>query len=201
MRVIGLTGNIACGKSTVSNILRELGAYIVDADIVAREVVRKGEVAWQMIMDHFGPGYIGEDGELNRKKLGSLVFSDAQALEELNTIVHPIIVHMIDRDIQELRRKDTHRIVVIDAALLIETGCHRTVDEIWLVTIPYEIQLERLMRRDGLTEQQARQRIDCQMPQDEKAEYADVLIDNSKDIEYTKRQIRRLWSGLEEEFI
>lgn len=196
MRVIGLTGNIACGKSTVSNMLKDLGGYIIDADIVAREVVQKGMQAWIMIKEHFGEEYIGEDGEIDREKLGALVFADPQALDELNKIVHPIIVESIEKKLQKLRIKDSHRVVVIDAALLIETGCHRAVDEIWLVTLPYEIQLMRLIKRDDLTENQARQRIESQMPQDIKVRHADVIIDNSKDITYTKEQIKHLWHDL-----
>lgn len=196
MRVIGLTGNIACGKSTVSDMLKELGAYIIDADIVAREVVEQGKPAWAMIKEEFGEEYIGEDGELNRKKLGQLVFGDPKALDQLNKIIHPIIVQTIEEELHKLCVEGTHEAVVIDAALLIETGCHRLVDQIWLVTLPYEIQLMRLIRRDGLTEKEARQRIESQMPQEKKAQYADVIVDNSRDINYTKEQVRHLWTAL-----
>lgn len=196
MKVIGLTGNIACGKSSVSSMLRELGAYVIDADTVAREIVKKGEPAWLMIGEHFGEEYIGHDGEIDRRKLGELVFSDSQALEELNEIVHPIIVQKIDEKLQKLKEENAYKVVSIDAALLIETGCHSIVDQIWLVTLPYEIQLTRLMKRDRLTKEQAIQRINSQMPQDVKMKYADKIIDNSRDIEYTKKQVNCLWTNL-----
>lgn len=196
MKVIGLTGNIACGKSSVSNILRELGAYVIDADIVAREVTKKGKQAWLMIKEHFGQGYIGQDGEIDRRKLGELVFSNPESLDKLNKIVHPIIVQTIDEELQKLRVEKIYKVVAIDAALLIETGCHTIVDEIWLVTLPYETQLTRLMKRDRLTKEQAIQRINSQMPQDVKIKYADKIIDNSRDIEYTRKQVNCLWNNL-----
>lgn len=196
MKVIGLTGNIACGKSSVSNILRELGAYVIDADIVARDVTKRGQRAWLEIEEHFGEDYIGSDGEIDRKKLGGLVFSNPRALKELNEIVHPIIVQTIDEELKRLRREERYPAIVIDAALLIETGCHNIVDQIWLVVLPAKVQLTRLMDRDGLTRAQAIERIDSQMPQDMKKSYADRVIDNSRDIEYTREQVKELWREL-----
>ena len=196
MKIIGITGNIACGKSTISNILRELGAYIIDADIVARQVMKSGEPAWKKVYEQFGEEYLQEDGEIDRKKLGNLVFSDTHALEKLNKIVHPIIVKAIEEQLEKLIKEANYKVIVIDAALLIETGCHRLVDEIWLVTLPYDVQLRRLMERDNLTEEEARQRIYSQMSQEKKKEYADVIIDNSKDIEYTQEQIKNIWEKI-----
>lgn len=196
MKIIGITGNIACGKSTISNILRELGAYIIDADIVARQVMKSGEPAWKKVYEQFGEEYLQEDGEIDRKKLGNLVFSDTHALEKLNKIVHPIIVKAIEEQLEKLIKEANYKVIVIDAALLIETGCHRLVDEIWLVTLPYDVQLRRLMERDNLTEEEARQRIASQMSQEKKKEYADVIIDNSKDIEYTQEQIKNIWEKI-----
>lgn len=196
MRIIGLTGNIACGKSTVSNMLRELGAYIIDADVVARKVMRSGEPAWEAVYEQFGDEYIREDGEIDRAKLGELVFESSHALEKLNGIVHPIIVKTIEDELNCLIREGKHKVIVIDAALLIETGCQRLVDEVWLVTLPYEVQLKRLMKRDNLTKREAKQRIESQMPQYEKKEHAHVIIDNSMAIEYTREQVEHMWNEL-----
>ncbi len=196
MKVIGLTGNIACGKSTVSSILEGLGAYVIDADVVAKKAMKKGKPAWRAVRDHFGREYIDEYGEIDRVALGNLVFGDQRALEELNALVHPIIVKAIEEELREIKEKNQHRVIVIDAALLIETGCQRLVDEIWLVTLSYEEQLIRLMKRDNLSEQEARQRIESQTPQDIKRDYAHVIIDNSKSIEYTREQVKYNWDRL-----
>lgn len=196
MKVIGLTGNIASGKSSVSKILKGLGAYIIDADIVAREVTKKGEVAWMRIKEHFGKQYIAVDGEIDRKRLGELVFSSPGALGELNAIVHPIIVKRINDKLKRLKEEDIYEVVVIDAALLIETGCHDIVDEIWVVTLPKDMQIDRLIKRDRLTKKQATDRIESQMPQSEKIKLADRVIDNSKELSHTKEQVYCIWNEI-----
>lgn len=196
MKVIGLTGGIATGKSTVSCMLRSLGAIIIDADLVAREIVEIGKPAWQEIKKKFGAEYLMPNGTIDRKKLGRLVFSNDKALEQLNGITHPYIRREIIEKIQRLGEEGKYRVVVIDAALLIETGWFDIVDEVWLVTADKEVQIGRLMNRDALTRQQALARVNSQMDQNRKKRYANKIIDNSFDIEYTRKQVEQLWDGL-----
>lgn len=196
MKVIGLTGGIACGKSTVSAMLEKLGAAIVDADRIAREVTKKGTPVWQRIRETFGDQYLLPDGKIDRKKLGELVFADAEALKKLNAITHPAIQRQVLLEIDRLKSAGGLKAIVVDAALLIEAGWCHMVDEIWLVVADRETQIERLMKRNGLTRQQALNRIDSQMDQNTKRRYADRIIDNSGSLEHTRKQVERLWAEL-----
>jgi dephospho-CoA kinase len=193
MKVIGLTGGIACGKSTVSCILKELGAAIIDADEIARQIIKPGRPALGSIIDTFGDEYLRIDGGLDRKKLGDLVFSQPEALKLLNSIVHPAIVEEIKNTIISLKGCTKYKAIVVDAALLIETGLTELVDEVWVVSVPYDIQLSRLKKRSNLTFKEARDRIESQMTDSERFKYADKIIDNSKSMEDTREQVLKLW--------
>ena len=198
MLIIGLTGNIASGKSIVSQYLKELGAEIIDADIIAREIVEPGTPALAEIREEFGQQVLNQDGTLNRKYLGSIVFADVQALKKLNQITHPRIREVIDSKIKKYTiNQSPERLLVIDAALLIEFGIHRMVDMVWVVQVKPDLQLQRVMQRDKLSEVQARHRIDSQMPQSEKIKYADKVIYNNSTVEELRSAVKRLW----EEFI
>lgn len=193
MKVIGVTGGIATGKSTVTAMLAELGAEVIDADAVAREVVEPGRPAWQQLLAAFGPGILLEDGHVNRRYLGRLVFGRPDLVERLNRATHPFIVAAIRRRLAELAGGGT-RVAVVDAPLLFEAGLEDLVDEIWVVTAPREMQLDRLLQRDpDLTEDEAQARIDSQMPLEEKIRRAHVVIDNSGDLAATGRQVREAW--------
>nr|PZN07956.1 MAG: dephospho-CoA kinase [Caldicoprobacter oshimai] len=196
MKVIGLTGGIACGKSTVSKMLADLGAAVIDADMVAREIMKKGTPVWQRIKETFGDQYLLPDGEIDRKKLGELVFANPEALKKLNSITHPAIQHQVLSEIDRLKSRGGYKAVVVDAALLIEAGWCDMVDEVWLVVADRETQIERLMKRNGLTRQQALNRINSQMDQDIKRRYADRIIDNSHEMEHTRKQVEQLWAEL-----
>jgi len=196
MKVIGLTGGIACGKSTVAAMLADLGAAVIDADVIAREITKKGMPVWHRIKETFGDEYLLPDGELDRKKLGELVFANAEALKKLNAITHPVIQQQVLAKIDRLKSMGSYKAIVVDAALLIEAGWHHMVDEVWLVVTDRETQIERLMKRNGLTRQQALNRINSQMDQDIKRRYADRIIDNSRDMEYTRKQVEQLWAEL-----
>ncbi len=199
MRVIfGLTGGIATGKSTVSAMLRQRGAVIVDADYWAREVVKPGSEGLEMIRRQFGDAYLHPDGTLNREKMASLVFSDEEARRRLNAITHPLIRQKMDEQVQMALKADPKAIVVMDIPLLIESIVkgERRVDKIILVYVPEPIQLERLMRRNGLSREEAVSRIRAQMPIDEKRPYADFIIDNSGPLEQTEEQVDRLMDKL-----
>ncbi|MEQ2129838.1 dephospho-CoA kinase [Caldanaerobacter subterraneus KAk] len=191
MRVVGLTGGIGSGKSTVSGILAKLGAKIIDADLVSREIMEKGKEAYNEIVDCFGKEILDKEGNIDRKKLGSIVFSDKEKLKRLNEITHPKIIDKIKKMIEE--EKDKDKVIVIDAALLIETGLYKLVDEVWLVVVDIDTQIRRVMERDGFSCEEALKRIKSQMPLEEKIKYADFIINNSKDLRKTEEQVRLLW--------
>lgn len=194
MKVIGLTGGIASGKSTVSDYLKELGAIVIDADIVAREIVEKGQPALKEIVEIFGKEVLQSDGTLNRKHLGTIVFSDPQKLQVLNKITHKRIIESIEEKIKYYKHLDKIKAIFIDAALLIEMKMYFLTDEIWLVTTSKEIQLKRLMLRDNLSSNEAINRINSQMTLKQKKEVSDVIIDNSKDYNYLKEQVDYLYN-------
>ena len=193
MRIIGLTGGIAAGKSQVSRILSELGAIIIDADVIAREIVEKGTSTWEEIRDEFGEEYFLADGSLNRKKLGKLVFSDKHALRKLNDITHPAIRNSIISRLDELKTQDYKGVVVVDAALLLEVGWDDLVDEVWVVDAPLKTRLSRLMDRDGLSREEALNRINSQMTQERKNEKADRIIKNEFNIDHLEKQVELAW--------
>lgn len=195
MPVIGLTGNIASGKSFVSSILQALGACIIDADKIARDIIEPGQQAWSDIKKEFGPQILNEDGTINRAELGARVFGVPEKLKVLNHITHPRIIEKISEEIARYREADhtSCPVLVIDAALLIEAGMQQIVETIWTVYIPEEIQLERLMLRDNLSETEARARIASQMPAQEKNQQADRIIDNSGTKAQTAEQVKKLW--------
>lgn len=182
MIVIGLTGGIACGKSTVSKELARLGLAIHDADLVSRKVVAKGSDGLKQIAETFGIEYLTEEGELNRPKMAELVFKDNDARQKLNQIVHTAV----RKDRAEfLEEHKNDKAVVLDVPLLIENGLYKTVDKVWLVMVSEAEQIRRAMLRDNATEEQVKARIKAQMPFEEKKKYADLIIDNSGTIAET----------------
>ncbi len=193
---VGLTGGIAVGKSYVSALLRELGCYVFDADDIARAVVQPGMPALNDIVAAFGPEVLAADGALDRAKLGRLVFADAEARSRLNAIVHPRVHAEQDRLLREVEARDPHGIAVVDAALLIESGGYRRFDVVVVVWCRPEIQLARLMARNGLSREEAAQRIAAQMPSEEKRRYADFEIDTSEGFEPTRQQVLAMHTAL-----
>lgn len=189
--ILGVTGNIASGKSSVCRELARRGAVVVDADQLARAVVEPGSPVLKELVSGFGEDILKSDGSLDRKYLGDLVFSDPAARRRLNAIIHPAIAALSTQRLQELR--DAAPLVIYEAPLLYEAGAETRVDKVLLVTIDPEVQLARLIERDGLDEKSARQRIAAQMPQEQKAARADYLVDNSAGREETIAQIERLW--------
>ena len=194
MKVIGLTGGIGSGKSTVSRMLRGLGAKIIDADQVAREVVEKGKPALNEIAEEFGKETLLEDGTLDRKKLGSIIFSDKEKRFRLNEITHPKIVQEINKLIVKYRSENHCDLVVLDCALLFEMNLDDMVEESWLVSLDKDTQLKRIMSRDELSEEDALKRINAQMSLGEKAERATRVIDNSSVVNETHKQVLDLWN-------
>ena len=196
MLVVGLTGGIATGKSTVSRMLADLGARIVDADRIARRVVEPGLPAWQGIVDAFGKAVLLPDGTIDRVALGERVFSDPDAKKRIDTIVHPFVFEAMAEAIQRIEAEDPSAIVILDVPLLIESGMHRHLPEVLLVYAPESVQMERLMKRDGFDAEQAMARIRSQMPIDEKRFYATIVIDNSHFIDETARQVEETFTYL-----
>ena len=188
--VIGLTGGIASGKSTVSNMIRKQGLRVVDADIIAREVVEIGQPAYKKIIETFD-GILDEDKSINRQKLGSIIFADEKKRQQLNSIVHPAVREEMLKQVESEKQKNALA-VVLDIPLLFESKLTHIVDKTILVYVDEHIQLERLMGRNGYTEHEARMRIESQMPLKEKLKLADYVINNNGSLEETERQLRNI---------
>lgn len=197
MLKIGLTGSIAVGKSCVCNVFREHGVPVLDADFTAREVVAPGMPGLRAIEDEFGSEVIGPNGELDRAKLGEIVFSDANKRGRLNEIIHPLVIAAQDDWLREKEAENPDGLAIIDAALMIESGGYTRFDKIIVVWCRDDIQLDRLMKRNGLSEEEARARINAQMSQDEKKSHADFLIDTSDGFDVTRGQVVALLGRLE----
>jgi len=193
MRTIGLTGSIACGKSNVSATLAELGAYVIDGDLLSREVTAPGGMALPALREAFGNGIFHPDGTLDRRALGSIVFGNAEALARLNGIIHPMVIALTRQRIEAARLSGAD-LCVLDMPLLYETNMESLCDRVWCVWLPRETQLQRLMDRDGFTLEEAEARLRSQLSADEKAARADVVIDTSGSIEYTKSMIPALYA-------
>lgn len=191
MKVIGLTGGIASGKSTVSQILKQKGIPIIDADVIAREIVEIGQPALQEIKDAFGQKVINQDGSLNRGALAKIVFFNKEKLEKLNNIMHKRIIEKISNTIEVYRKKTVHPMIVVDAALLIELNMIALVDEVWLIAVNKDIQLARLIKRESLSTEEAIHRMNTQMSIEEKKEHADIIIDNNRDLDDLRKQIEK----------
>jgi dephospho-CoA kinase len=192
MLKVGLTGSIAVGKSFVVSVMRESGCHVLDADQTAREVVAKGTDGLAEVVEHFGTGILSPRGELDRKRLGDIVFADEAKRQLLNSIVHPRVFAAQDSWLRAVELNDPDAVAVVDAALMIESGGYRRFDRLIVVWCKPEIQLTRLLARDALSEADARRRIDAQMPQEEKKRFADDLIDTSAGFDDTRRQTQAL---------
>jgi len=190
--VLGITGNIASGKSTVVDMLEDFGAIHFDADLVYRELVGPGQPLLRSLADHFGAGIVAADGSLDRKALGAIVFSDPAKLAELDALTHPAVIAEIDRRAGAVERG----VVVIDAVKLIESGHADRCDVVWLVVANPDVQMTRLMRRNRLDALEARRRIDAQPPMEAKRQWADRVIDNSGTLEETRRQVVSAWNAM-----
>ena len=183
--VIGITGTIAAGKSTVANILAELGAELVDADHVAHKIMSPGQPAYQPIVDEFGRSILAPDGTIDRRKLGAIVFQNSERLAKLDELVHPHVNDELDRLIATTQSS----VMIIEAIKLIEAGGHTRCDSVWVVTANRGQQISRLVTSRGMSELDADRRLVAQGPAEAKVPFADVVIDNSGDLEATRRQV------------
>jgi len=196
MLIVGLTGGAATGKTAVSQVLREEGAYIIDADQIARELVQPYKPAWNEIIRAFGKEILQEDKSIHRKELADKVFADPKQRKVLNRILHPRIKEEIARRAREIGRKDPDAIVVIDAPLLVELGMHHTVDQLVVVTSTQTQQIERLKKRDGRSTEEALGLLSSQMPVKEKEKLADFVVRNEGSLEEMKKRAREVFKGL-----
>jgi dephospho-CoA kinase len=196
--LIGLTGGIAVGKTTVARIFAELGAPVIDADALAREVTAPGTEVLERIVEAFGEGVLDSGGRLDRKALGRIVFSDVEARRRLEAITHPAIIAAAGERVDALGRQG-HRVVLYEAALLIEAGRHRDMDSLIVVVADDEQRVSRLMQRNELSREEAVARLAAQLPQERKVELADHVIDNSGSLEQTRARVEEVWSSLQEE--
>jgi dephospho-CoA kinase len=193
---VGLTGSIAVGKSYVCEVLRELGASVLDADQTAREVVAPGSKGLALIIEKFGREVLTEAGELDRVRMGAIVFGDEAKRQLLNSIVHPLVIEAQNEWLAEKERENPRGLSVIDAALMIESNGYKRFTKLIVVWCEPQIQLQRLMLRNNLSEAEARKRIEAQMPQEEKKRYADFLIDTSTGFENTRQQTIEVFEQL-----
>jgi dephospho-CoA kinase len=196
MLKVGLTGGIASGKSTVSEAFARLGAEVLDADKVAREVVLPGEPAWLSLQQAFGPEFFLPNGEINRSKLRRLVFADPEERSRLNAIVHPAVMKEINRRLEQLTTLAQDAVVVVDVPLLLEVGVAYRFDRVIVVYVTKMVQIKRLRQRDGLSLEEAKQALSTQMVLSKKVELADYVIDNSGTRAETQVQVENVWQEL-----
>jgi dephospho-CoA kinase len=196
MLKVGLTGSIAVGKSFVLSVLRELGCATFDADKIAHSVMRPGLPAHDDVVREFGRDVLAEDGSIDRVKLGAIVFADEDRRKRLNEIVHPRVIEEQDRLLSDVEQKNPLGIAVMDAALIIESGGYKRFDKLIVAYCDREIQVERLMRRNAMTRQDAERRIAAQMSSEEKRRYADFEIDTSGTFDQTRQRVTEVFNKL-----
>jgi len=196
MKVIGLTGGIGSGKSAVSQFLAELGAAIIDADELGHEAFKPGTEAQREVVAAFGKQIVTANGAIDREKLGTIVFSNSEALARLNQIMHPRIYDMVKAQLEEYRRQEAG-VVVLEAPLLLEAGWTSLVDEVWVTIASEATVLKRLRERSGLSEQESLARIHSQSPSEERVRHANVVIDTGGTLDELKAKIKELWPKLQ----
>jgi dephospho-CoA kinase len=199
MLQVGLTGGIASGKSLVARVFKDLGAHVIDADRIVHDLLESDQQALKEVLDYFGNDIMREDKSIDRRKLGDIVFTDAEKRIWLNSCLHPKVFTMYDAQVKLLCNRQPDCIVVLDAALLIETGYHHRMDRLIVVYAEHEQQVKRLTARDKITREQALARISSQMPLIEKRYHADFVIDNTGSQESTEKQARLIFEKLKEE--
>ena len=196
--IVGLTGGIVSGKSTVALMFKDLGAKIIDADKLGHSVILPHKPAWEKIVKIFGKDILQNDLTIDREKLGKIVFANQSLLKKLNDITHPEITKIIKKEIDSLKNKTykQKKILIIDAALIYEAKIDRLMDKIIVVYIDEDEQIKRLIKRNNLSKDEALQRIKSQMPMKEKVKMADYVIDNSNSLDKTKKQVEKIWKNL-----
>jgi dephospho-CoA kinase len=193
---VGLTGGIACGKSTVARMFVKNGAHLIDFDKLAHEVQKPQKLAWQKVVDCFGQEILCPDGKIDRIKLGNIVFADKKKLNKLNKIVHPLVYQEWHKRLEKISRKEKHAIILSDIPLLFEGNMQHLFDMTMLVLIEPEEQIRRLMARSGVSKEEAEKRLNSQMPISDKISLADIVIDNSGSTSETGKRVGQVWQEL-----
>jgi len=196
--LLGVTGGIASGKSTVARMLKELGAHMIDFDVLSRVAVEPGKPAWKDIVAFFGEQVLNADKTLDRKKIAATVFHDEEKRKKLEEYIHPRIYEEFSRQVKELSQKDPQAVIQAVIPLLFEVNLQNLFDKILVVYVPEEIQIQRLMERDRISRETARSILLAQLPIEEKKKYGDYLVDNSGSLEDTEKQVQEVWRKLEE---
>jgi len=196
MGYFGLTGGVASGKSTVARMFEELGAKVIDADRIGHELLGPTQPPYNEIVRRFGKEVLDASGEIDRRRLGAIVFRDAAKLRELNAILHPRIIERVEAEAQRYRAQDPRAVILVDAALIFEAGIGSRFTKLLVAWCPPEMQIERLMAKAGLSRKKAEQRVASQIPADEKRRRADYVIDCSGSLEDTRKQVERLFLEL-----
>ena len=196
MKVIGLTGGIGSGKSTVACFMQELGAKVIELDKVGHEAMKSGTKAWQLLVNEFGKDIIAANGEIDRSKLGEIVFGDGKALERLNEIIHPEIDKIIEQRLEEYRLRGIEY-VVLEAAARLDTDRASQVDELWVTVAPQDVVLERLAKRSAFSESESRARIKSQLPNEERIKRADVVLHTDCNLEELKNMVSLAWKEMQ----
>ncbi|MBN2075935.1 MAG: dephospho-CoA kinase [Dehalococcoidales bacterium] len=197
MKIIGLTGGIGSGKSTAAEILAEFGAKVIDADKVAHEVFNPGTEGLEKVVETFGEEVLNSNGEIDRKKLGEIVFNNPSALANLNEIIHPRAYELTKSRLEKFRRQGTE-VVVLEVILLVEAGWDHLVDEIWVTVAKEDTVVKRLQESRGLTKEEILTRIHAQTPNEERTKYADVIIENDGSYEELKAKLNELWNRIKD---
>jgi len=196
--LIGLTGGIGSGKSFAASLFRDLGARVIDADILCRELVLPNRPAWKEIVEKFGSDILQEDQRLDRKKLSALIFSDPSKKQMLEAILHPMVFEEERRRYQRILEGDAGAVVIVDAAMLIESGNHKNMDKVIVIRSGLEDQIERVVKRNGWSREQVIERMNSQMSVDEKLLHADFVIENDGDLENLRNNVSTIYKALSE---
>lgn len=190
--LIGLTGGMGSGKTLVASTFKKLGAFIIDADILCRELVLRGQPALDLIVQTFGPDILDSAGNLDRKKMAAIIFDDAKRKQDLENILHPLVFSEEEKIYREIHQQNPQALVIIDAALLIESGNYKNVDKVVLVACDVETQVQRVLKRSAFNREEVLDRIRSQMPLAEKRKFADYIIDNSSTEEDLRESVEKL---------
>lgn len=196
MLIIGITGSLGTGKTTVAKIFKKLGAVILDADEIAHRLIEPDTAAWRKIKDYFGAGILKKNGAINRRSLAEEVFSDRRRLNKLCGIIHPLVYKEMGREVERIRRKNPCAVVALDVPLLLESGGRSKVDKLIVVTAKRDIQIGRSFRKFGFTRRETLRRIRAQIPLGEKVKSADFVIDNNGELSATEKQAADIWKKL-----
>jgi len=197
MAIIGITGSIGSGKSEVAKVFAENGAYVIDADVEAKALLNKGEEGYEAVVHAFGSGVLNEEGEIDKKRLASIIFSDVEKVRKIDQLIHPLVRKCIVRKLRELKERDGKATVVIDAPLLIEAGFHKMVDHVILVTPKDKKEaLKRAAKRIGISVEEAKKRFAFQIPQEEKEKIADIVIFNDGTLDALRERAREVYGRI-----